>query len=360
MDGEKRGGWLAAVATAQPNEPGEAAEAGRAKGRSGEEYLDEEIRRAQELRKAARAAKTAPSSSSTYANPDKVALVGSVSYDKDIYDQGDDADNYDTALAAGHDGDEMDTDDVYASKSKGINSYSAPKDIMQDVIGDDPGATADPFEGKSNSRKVIDREDDYRKQRFNRQLSPERVDAFRTNGTGAAGKDGEARSYAEVIRENEIEREHERTLKRVQEKKKEMAAAAAAAGEEPGAGAESSAAKPARKRRWDQGEAEVARPDEKKSEWEEDDAQPQQGSSETAATPRLRASRWDSEVSSDKSESAPAVKKRNRWDETPVAATPVGSGAWDATPRVGLGGAGAAAFGATPSGSKRSRWDEIP
>ncbi|KAI9347201.1 armadillo-type protein [Zopfochytrium polystomum] len=318
-----------------------------------QDSIDEEIRRAQESRKTARASKL--TTTTTYQNPDKIALVGAVSYDKDLYDRGNDADDYDQALAVGAGGDDMDADDSNAMKAKRLSSYTAPKEIYNDILAADED-TVDPFAGKSTSRKIIDREDDYRKQRFNRQLSPERVDAFNTDKS-APKPDGDVRSYSDVIRESELEREHKRTLARVQEKKREMAEDAAAGLESDQPSAEAPAAAP-KKRRWDQGDPEV--PPKPTSEWEDDAP----AAAPTEKPARQRASRWDDDDGSSKAAAAagaaaaPAPRKRNRWDETPVAATPVGGGgAWDATPR-GAGGLGGVA--ATPTGTKRSRWDETP
>lgn len=145
---------------------------------------------------------------------------------------------------------------------------------------------------------------------MNRALSPQRVDAF-----AGGEKQGEARSYKEVMMEADMDKERARLEAKIEADRR--------------AGVEQPAQVPAKKRRWDVVEPEApapaimeAAPVAKRSEWEEDEPAP--------------------------------TKRRNRWDETPVA--PSGS-AWEmATPRND----GVADFGATPTAKKRSRWDETP
>lgn len=346
--------------------------------------IDEQIRRAQQLRKAAKASKL--SSSSTYQNPDKVALVGAVSYDKDIYDKDNDADNYNMELGNGSADVMMDEESSsYAEKSKRFSSYTAPKEIYNDILAAEDGNDVDPFAGRSFSRKIVDREDEYRKQRFNRQLSPERVDAFNTgggadkkasgDGPDSSSSDGvDVRSYSDVIRENELEREYQRTQKRVQEKKREMAESAAsefiAASSSSSSSSAAASSASTKRRRWDLGAEEAAAVDDakpNKSEWEEDDVTTNSTSTTTisaeAPTPLQRASRWDDDKGTSSSSSAAllttAPKKRSLWDD-PGASTPLvssGAGAWAATPRASGSGAGESVE-ATPGGTKRSRWDQ--
>ncbi|KAJ3333392.1 Splicing factor 3B subunit 1 [Blyttiomyces sp. JEL0837] len=302
--------------------------------------IDEEIRQAQEARKAARSVKL---QTTQYEKPDKAAFGTGVSYDKEFYDAGNDVDDYNTALPMGGDDDE-EAAQLYAQRAKGINSYSAPKDVFKDVQAMEEDAP-DPLAGAVKSKKIIDRLDDYRKQQYNRQLSPERKDAF------GGQSSGEARSYSEVIREAELDREYERVKKKVEEKKKEMAESGQVESRDSSSSNRMDIDEPApaekpsrRRRRWDEGDAtEEPAPAAKKSEWEEDDAVP--------AAPKP--SRWenDGETSSSATAATPG-RKRNRWDETPVATA--AQSAWDATPRAGTAGA------ATPGANKRSRWDETP
>ncbi|KAI8591655.1 armadillo-type protein, partial [Geranomyces variabilis] len=270
---------------------------------------------------------------------EKASLVGSVSFDTDLYSEKGAAkfEGYSTSLPMNLDEDE---DEGLENQTKKLSSYTVPRQILEEMatMGEDE---ADPMADIRPSRKISDRESEYHARRLNRQLSPERVDAF--SGKAASS---EARSYGEVMREAELNREHAELQRKLQEKQKEddarrqqtdssvdlqaqAQAQAKAAVERAKAAAASAATGSTRKRRWDQ-------EGEKKSEWEEDDS---------TSTAGAKSSKWDETPKAD----APA-RKRNRWDETPVEAT---TSAWDATPRTDAGGV-------TPGGTKRSRWDETP
>ncbi|KAJ3238536.1 Splicing factor 3B subunit 1 [Chytriomyces hyalinus] len=323
--------------------------------------IDDEIRRAQQARAGASAGKI-KAAPSTYQNPDKVSLVGAVTYDKELFDNSVDMDTYETSLGADND---YDPDADYTVKAKGLASYTAPKDVHRDILAADEREAdhVDPMAATRGSKKIVDREDDYRKRRLGRALSPERVDNFNPE----TNTSDNARSYADVIKESELNREHDRLTKKVAEKKREMeqeerekaaqvaqniiqssasgaSASSSATAVEPSPAASSSA----RKRRWDQPSAEAPPTpiltERSASDWESDDS-------------GTKKSKWDddSDASSVTSQ-VPAQRKRNRWDETPVNANGAVATAWDATPK-----AGAIAGGATPAaGGKRSRWDETP
>ncbi|KAJ3104421.1 Splicing factor 3B subunit 1 [Phlyctochytrium bullatum] len=331
--------------------------------------IDREIQAAQEARQrakaaaaAARAAAAASSSSTQQSGPTSSGgghSLGGVSFDRDIYSRGggDDDDRYDTNLGEGGGDDDGFAAAPAVQRGKLLASYTAPKEVYKDIAESEPEAP-DPMMGATKSRRIIDREDDYRKRRLQRQLSPERVDAFAQDkaggaaGAGAEEGKGGARSYREVMKEAELDREYDRTLKKVKEKQEELRKEALEAREalasrpavvsmEPVKEKKveeetNGAAKPPRKRRWDQGgEGAPAEGEKKKSEWEEDDeGEKKTNGAAPAATP----------------------KKRNRWDETPVGSVgPMGGtvSQWDATPKAGGG-----AVGETPV--KKSRWDETP
>lgn len=101
------------------------------------------------------------------------------------------------------------------------------------------------------TKTIYDREDDYRRRRLDRIISPVRNDAF---AMGDQTPDARVRTYADIMREQQLQREMDNTMVNIAAKKKkeaEQAAAAAAAGF--GAAA---AAAPAvgskRRNRWDQ------------------------------------------------------------------------------------------------------------
>jgi splicing factor 3B subunit 1 len=231
--------------------------------------------------------------------------MSSVSYDQDLYgDESGDRAGYSNTII------EEDTDERMddAQVQKRGSRFSAPKDAYMKEVLDTEDDAPDELQRRSVQKRLTEREDAYKKQRLKRTLSPSRVDAFDTKGN----KNGEARSYSEVMRETELERERERTLKEISEKHQQEASKHL---EEIQKGREEDQKPTERKRRWDdQGSSSVANGSvpAKKSEWEEEE----------------------------ESKPKPAEqRKRSRWDETPVA---------------GAGGMAAA----TPS--RRSRWDQTP
>ncbi|KAG0313498.1 Splicing factor 3B subunit 1 [Dissophora globulifera] len=246
----------------------------------------------------------------------RVSLTG-VGYDQDIYGSGNKFEGYSTELPMDDDEEEDELSSRLAQSGKKLSSYTAPKEVFDHLasIEDD----TDPFAGRSQSRRIIDREDDYNKRRLNRTLSPTRIDPFAKNADAASS---EARSYSEVMREVELGREEERVMRKIAEKKKE-------AQKETGLDAPPPPTPTGRKRRWDVATPVVAPA--ATSGWNEPD--------DHVAAPT---NRWEETPKAE-------VKKRNRWDETPVAST---SSAWDATPK-------ASGVTETPT-AKRSRWDETP
>ncbi|KAF9917452.1 Splicing factor 3B subunit 1 [Lobosporangium transversale] len=258
---------------------------------------------------------------STQREDTRVSLTGGVGYDQDIYDAGDKFAGYSTELPMDEEEEEDELSKRMAQQnSKKLSSYSAPKEAFAHLASVDDDDT-DPFAGRKESQRIIDREGDYHKRRLNRVLSPSRQDPFSNKDSDANGS--EARSYAEIMKETELEKEQQRVMHLIAEKKKEAQKATGLEAPPP-------PTPTGRKRRWDVATPVVA-PAATKSSWDEPD--------DHVAVP---SNRW---------EETPKVegKKRNRWDETPV----VNAGAsWDATPKV----SGAAE---TPV-AKRSRWDETP
>ncbi|KAI8371733.1 splicing factor 3B subunit 1 [Radiomyces spectabilis] len=221
---------------------------------------------------------------------EKHASLSSVSYDTDIYTK-DKYEGYATSIPVGDE--EEEDDELYQNTKRKLNSYTVSKDAVNDALQD--ADAHDPFAESMKERRITGREDEYKQRRFNRMLSPSRKDAFSESDDKAE----ESRSYAEVIRQAELEKEEQRVYAAIAKKKKEE--------EESGQAQE--AAQPAKKkRRWD-----VATP-----------------AHDVSATPRSDAG------------------KRSRWDATPVHTDPGATprSEWDATPR-----------GTT---TKRSRWDATP
>ena len=180
------------------------------------------------------------------------------------------------------------------------------------------------------SRKIVDRESDYSKRRFNRTLSPTRADP-----TGKGGDARDVSTYADRMREAQLDRERDNTMRQIAQKQREEAEKAAA-----DARLAAKEAKDAAVRRLVTGEA------------------PAEGE-------RKRRNRWDA-VAEDEGAKRAKMEEATpsgEWEDQPTAAAAAaGSGAsgsgrrnrWDATPAdVG------ALSGATPRRA-RSRWDATP
>ncbi|POM61455.1 Splicing factor 3B subunit 1, partial [Phytophthora palmivora] len=265
-----------------------------------------------------------------------VSLSSTGQFDQDIYGSSgtDRFAGYSATVTEEGDEDEQQTEDHH-SRSK--NTSKAPHQGGDGLIDDnyDPFAEAREANGSGlvNTR-IVDRENAYRKRRFERMLSPERGDAF--------GDKTPARSYKEIMQTQQLEQERAEVVRKIQQKREEQEQKEQQ--QEP----QDVDATPKRRRkrmRWDQ---EGPTTDgETQSEW---DTASESSVSSVAATPTRGSSRWDATPVAGSTVGATPGRK-NRWDETPVASS--GTSKWDATP-VNLGGA-------TPVGTgKRSRWDETP
>lgn len=146
-----------------------------------------------------------------------------------------------------------------------MNSSKIAQDELKNVLSE-TAAGEDPLEEAMLQRRINDSSDSYKNQRLGRMLSPERKDAFNKD-------DDSARSYSQVMKEQELQKEKKETLAKINQQKK--------------------------------------------SEWEEDEA------------PAVKKSRWDKTPSA-AGEETPS--RKSRWDQTPVGKS------LDATP-VGLAGA---------------------
>ncbi|KAF8044177.1 hypothetical protein BT93_A2224 [Corymbia citriodora subsp. variegata] len=294
--------------------------------------LDPEIARVQEERKKME---------------QQLASLNSVTYDTDLY--GDtDRGAYVSSIPVNEEEENLEGMDSEVARK--LASFTAPKSIMNEMprgSEEDDGGMG----GFKKPQRIIDREDDYRKRRLNRVISPDRHDAF---AAGDKTPDVSVRTYGDVMREEALKRETEETLRAIAKKKKEEEEAAKA-----GVVKETEAA-PAQKRRnrWDQAQDDggAAKKAKAGSDWDLPDSTPGIG-------------RWDATPTPGRvGDATPSVGRRNRWDETPTpgrladsdatpgavtpGATPAGM-TWDATPKL--------AGMATPTPKRqRSRWDETP
>lgn len=284
----------------------------------------------------------------------ELASLTSVTYDVDLYGNNP-REDYVQSIPVDDDEDADAMDNEVARK---LASYTAPKSLLKEM----PGVGGDADDGFRKPQRIIDREDDYRRRRLNRVISPERHDAF---AMGDKTPDVNVRTYADVMREEALKREKEDTLRAIAKKKKDEEEQKKQTEEEKGGvGAAVSQPQPAQKRRnrWDQsedqqGEGGAVKKAKSSSDWDLPDSTPGIG-------------RWDATPTPGRLGDATPSVRRNRWDETPTPgrlndsdATPAGGGAtpgatpagmtWDATPKLsGM---------ATPTPKRqRSRWDETP
>ncbi|KAF0699523.1 Aste57867_9919 [Aphanomyces stellatus] len=256
-------------------------------------------------------------------------------FDSDIYEasEGDKYAGYSHTL-------DDEEEEARASQRQQGGSRSGPGNAIRDGLVDDD---YDPFADKAYREAngsglvnsvIVERENEYHKRRFQRQLSPSRQDAFVNSEDGSNGS-----SFRDIMHNQKLDTERDEVIRKIRKKKEEEETAAA----------EAAATAPGKKRRrWDDagsasgGEGATT---EEESEWDRmSDSEGKAKSTQWDATP----------VASD----MPTPKKK-RWDETPAAA-PVAASLekkWDATPQAG------SSFGvdSTPTpGRKRSRWDETP
>ncbi|KAJ1978846.1 U2 snRNP component prp10, partial [Dimargaris xerosporica] len=217
--------------------------------------------------------------------------------------------------------DALDQDEPTPATRK-MAQYTAPQEFLDEIALTGAEDAPDPFDAfRGRERVIAKREDEYHARRRQRALSPDRADPFAQQDAAEAPA---AYIYAEAMREAEVEREHQRVLRKVAELQKEGVQPRPVTAPAP---------------------AEPVTSGSRKSRWDMDTAP-------APSAPLRPKSRWDmaTPVASAASDGA-STRKRSRWDETPVAgsgstamATPRTTGSrWDATPK-----------------RTRSRWDETP
>eukprot|EP00743_Colponemidia_sp_Colp-15_P002757 GILK01002985.1.p1 GENE.GILK01002985.1~~GILK01002985.1.p1 ORF type:complete len:1205 (-),score=277.67 GILK01002985.1:164-3778(-) len=238
---------------------------------------------------------------------ERAALAGGVSFDSDLY--GTSKDGFLTSLPT--DAEEADVDQQDESQSR--RSFTAPKAVLDELESEQ---SVDPFQQHKRAT-IADRQNEYQKRARNRAvLSPERVDAFLDQTP-----DARARSYGDVMLEQQVDNEKSQLMREIAKRKAEGTLEV----------------KPEKKkRRWDQSDEAAAPPTKqtKTSDWDQGDNQSTTASSSSS-------SKWD--TPGRVTEETPS--RRNRWDETKTSETPTPS-----------------RWGETPSTAKRgkTRWDETP
>ncbi|CAI5967847.1 unnamed protein product [Closterium sp. NIES-64] len=200
------------------------------------------------------------------AKEQELAALASVSFDKDLYGGGDKDRfaGYEMSIPVMEDEEEQDATEREVARKlasytapkellhevRKLASYTAPKELLHELPRGEaeeevawlkepshimlPGGPA----GFKKPSRIIDREDDYRRRRLNRIISPDRHDAFamvcmygpfsaiQPGRNGAYEADGDAtpdaavRTYADVIKEEALKREKEETLRQIAKRRR--------------------------------------------------------------------------------------------------------------------------------------------
>ncbi|KAK1221091.1 U2 snRNP component prp10 [Marasmius sp. AFHP31] len=211
-----------------------------------------------------------------------------------------------------------------------IDSYTAPKEILQEFADLAEEENVDPFAETASKRQIAARQSDYHNRRFDR-VAHESADAFN------AGEEDSEGGYKDAMRLQRLEQEEERVRKAIEEKQRKeqeegkMAmdldktppasdlddvAMELAAAKELAEAKEREAASVGtkRKRRWD-----VAEPNDENADPNKMDTSGGEWSKEQleASAPKKRRSRWDATPADAAVTETP---KRSRWDQTPASA----------------------------------------
>lgn len=199
-----------------------------------------------------------------------------------------------------------------------VDSFTAPKDVLQEFADLAEEENVDPFAETQSSRQIASRQSDYHNRKYGR-VAQESADAFKE---GEDGKEGEG-GYKEAMRLQRLENEEARVRRAIEEKEKQDRedgkmkmdldkTPPAAEIEEAVKELEAAGAK--RKRRWDV-------PDENTDPNKDDTGEWSKEALESAA-PKKRRSRWDATPADVAVGETP---KRSRWDQTPVASNGFGN-----------------------------------
>jgi splicing factor 3B subunit 1 len=204
-----------------------------------------------------------------------------------------------------------------------IDSYTAPKEILQEFADLAEEENVDPFAETASKRQIAARQSDYHIRRFAR-VAVDSADAFQQNEEGKEVEGG----YKDAMRLSRLEQEELRVKKAIEEKKRkereeekmkmdldktppaaeieavsrELTAARELANKDSGM---------KRKRRWD-----VSEPSDENADPNQRDTGEWSKEALEASVPKKRRSRWDATPAEAAVGETP---KRSRWDQTPVA-----------------------------------------
>ncbi|KAI1433032.1 armadillo-type protein [Xylaria sp. CBS 124048] len=295
------------------------------------------VRKLQAERNAAAASKKGSRSSSQRTESSSKAKL-TESFDTELYDRdgGDKYAGYLTTIPSA-DGEDDEMEDADSSRRL-VGQYTATRSQIDEFAHGNGVEEDDPFAGRGeHSTRIIDRETDYQKRRFDRVLTPTRVDAFAANRQADAAEEG--RSYRDVMELRDLEREEERVKRAIEAKQKEGQLVN---------GEHQATLQDGDKENAEAGPTEAVSGRKRKKRW--DVSTTTDESTTTAAEAKTKRSRWDQAPALPVSGGAEAPKKRSRWDQAP-SATPVGNSGLATPMHTSQAGAGAApSFGTDISG----------
>jgi len=105
----------------------------------------------------------------------ELAALSSLTFDRELYGIGNRFQGYERSIPVNEDEEEQLQDPTEREVARRLASYTAPKSLLADLPR---GEVMDEQLGFKKPQRIIDREVDYRKQRLNRTISPDRNDAF--------------------------------------------------------------------------------------------------------------------------------------------------------------------------------------
>ncbi|KAF7983388.1 hypothetical protein HWV62_22397 [Athelia sp. TMB] len=201
-----------------------------------------------------------------------------------------------------------------------VDSFTAPKDVLQEFADLAEEENVDPFAETQSQRQIASRQSDYHNRKYGR-VAQESADAFKQGEDGQEGEGG----YKEAMRLQRLENEEARVRRAIEEKEKQDREEGkmkmdldktppAAEIEEAVKELDSAGAK--RKRRWDVSDENTDPNKADTGEWSKEALE--------SSAPKKRRSRWDATPADVAVGETP---KRSRWDQTPVAANGFGNDA---------------------------------
>jgi splicing factor 3B subunit 1 len=278
----------------------------------------ETIKRLQQERNAASAAKQKKFDPSTQRNDAKQSLTDVL--DTTLYDRND-VDRYagySTSIAVQDD--DMDVDDAELNGRRLVGQYTATKEQINEYAH---GVTQedDILMSREQQAQIAARETDYQKRRYERgPLTPTRADPFAANSQ--AGIRDEGASYRDVMAMRDLEREEARIQNIIAENE--------AKGENGDVEHEASLKDSSDKENADAGSAVVVAGRKRKQRWDVSSETPVETNGTQDEEAKSKKSRWDKVPDAQGTDEAGA-KKRSRWDQAPGIAAGAGQ-----TPTPGI------------------------